>query len=132
MRVAALLALTLLGGCVVDPGPAIVDQENSLSAAGFKVLPANTPERQAMLTRLPPNQLAQHFEGDQVSYLYGDPLVCRCLYAGDQEAFGRYQQTQIARRVAYNQLQAAQLNNDLAWDWGPWGYGGGFGVGFYR
>ena len=132
MRRSALLGLLMLGGCVASPGALIVDQENSLSAAGFKVLPASSPERQAMLARLPANVVAQHIEGDQVSYLYGDPLVCHCLYVGDQQAFAHYQQDQIARRVADSQLAAARLNEDLAWDWGPWGYGGGFGLGFYR
>ncbi len=132
MRAAILLTALLVGGCVVSPGPLIVDQENSLSAAGFTVVPATTADRQAALARLPPNQVVQQFEGDRATYVYGDPIVCRCLYTGTQEAFARYQQGQIARRVAGAQLRAAQLNSDLAFDYGLGGYYGGFGFGFVR
>ena len=133
IQLAALLAVASLSACV-SAGSVVGDQENNLSAAGFTVLPANTPERQAMLMRLPANKVSQRIEGDKVTYLYADPLVCHCLYAGGQAAFARYQQQMIARRIASDQLQAAQLQSDMAWDWGPWGYSGfgpGFGPGFY-
>jgi hypothetical protein len=128
LRYGALFATTLgLAACAIDPGAAITNQENNLSAAGFTVLPANTPARATMLSRLPPTELLQGFEGNRVTYLYADPVVCNCLYAGGQEAFGRYQSQQAQRQIASAQLRAAQLNSDFAWQWGPWGYGGGFG-----
>ena len=125
-RHTALLALLGLGACVVDPRPGIVSQEDSLAAAGFTELPANTPQRAAMLGNLPPNQMAQRIDGSHVSYVYADPTVCHCLYAGSQDAFGRYQQQRQFQRLASDNLRAAELNSDLSWDWGPWGYGGGF------
>jgi hypothetical protein len=38
--------------------------EDNLAAAGFIVRPANTPERRAMLKRLPSNRFIMRTEGD--------------------------------------------------------------------
>ncbi len=66
------------------------DRESLLSASGFTVLPANTPQRQDMLAKLPPNRVSQLIQGDKVSYLYPDPVLCHCLYAGGQQQFAQY------------------------------------------
>ncbi len=125
---AAVVCVTLLGGCAALQQDAVRDRENLLSAAGFSVRPATTPVQQQALARLPANVVSQRIEGEHVSYLYPDPLICHCLYVGGQEAFGRYQQILTQRQIANAQLQAAQLNSDFAWDWGPWG---GYGPAFY-
>jgi hypothetical protein len=117
----ALCAATALGGCAGWQRNAVADQENLLAAAGFTVLPATTQDRQTMLAQLPPNRLYQRIEGEHVSYLYPDLVLCRCLYVGSQEAFGRYQQFIVQRQIAGAQLQAAQLQSDFLWDWRPWG-----------
>ena len=36
----------------------VTQHEDNLAAAGFIIRPANTPERKAMLSRLPPNRFA--------------------------------------------------------------------------
>ena len=99
-----------------------------LAAAGFVARPANTPERQQMLAGLPPGRIVSHPEGDHLSYLFADPLDCRCLYVGGPQEWTRYQQTLQQQRIANAQVEAAQLNYG-AFGWGPWG--GGFGPGFY-
>lgn len=121
--IALLPASILLWGCA-SPQLLVLDQEDMLAAAGFVPRPANTAQRQAMLRELPPNRLTQLARGDRFVYIYPDPLVCSCVYFGDQAAFGRYRQQALQRRIARDQLLAAQMNADLAWDWGPWG---GFG-----
>ena len=126
--IAALCSTVALAGCAMFQQDAIIDRENTLSAAGFTVRPAATAQQQLMIATLPANRVSQRFEGNKVSYLYPDPVVCHCLYIGGQEAFGRYQQMQMQRRVASDQLQAAQLNADFAWDWSAWG---GYGPAFY-
>ena len=96
-------------------------REDLLAAAGFTIRPANTPQRQDLLRTLPPNRFVQRVRGDRVLYLYADPLVCACLYIGDQVAYGRYRQEVFQRRIANDQLLAAQMNENAAWQWGPWG-----------
>ncbi len=124
---AALLAASL-GGCAAMERDAVGERENTLAAAGFTVLPATTQARQDMLARLPANHISQRIEGEHVSYLYPDPVVCHCLYVGSQAAFGRFQQVRQQKRIASDQLMAAQMNSDPGWNWGPWG---GYGPGFY-
>ncbi len=124
----AVGAIALLSGCAAFQQDAITSRENTLSAAGFNVRPAATVSQQGMLARLPANRVSQRIEGEHVSYLYPDPVVCRCLYVGGQAAFGKYQQLLMQQQASAEQLQAAQLNSDFAWDWGPWG---GYGPAFY-
>jgi hypothetical protein len=123
----AAVAMTL-GACESD-ATRVSHREDLLAAAGFTVRPANTPERQASLTQLAPHQFVRQTHGDQVTYLYADPLVCHCLYVGDQQAYGRYRQEVFQRQIADEQQLAAMVNEQAGWngpwDWGPWGPGSG-------
>ncbi len=107
----------------------VAEHEDNLAAAGFIVRPANTPERKAMLKRLPPHRFVQRTKGDAVYYVYADPLVCGCLYVGSQQAYGRYVQHQQQQQLADEQQMTAQMYSDDNWNWGPWGMGEGFGYG---
>jgi len=118
-RLAALAACLLAAACAT-PQQRAEDRENLLSAAGFSVRPANTPARVASLRSLPANKVVQQATGGTVRYVYADPLVCACLYVGDQAAFGRYRQEVFQRRLADEQAMTAQMNQS-AWDYGPWG-----------
>jgi len=122
----ALMAILAVAGCE-SPQQRISQQEDNLAAAGFVVKPANMPQRQAMLSELPPHRLMQRVHGDSVSYVYGDPLVCTCLYIGSQEAYGRYQAYLQQQRLADQQQMIAQQWSDARWDWAAWGpWGPGF------
>ena len=118
------LALLVLAGCMSQQ-QRVADKEDSLAAAGFVQRPANTPERQAMLNRLPPHKFVRHVHGDNITYVYADPLVCDCLYVGSQQAYGQYQQALQQKSIADEQELTAQEYADPAWTWGPWGYGFG-------
>ncbi|HYZ62846.1 MAG TPA: hypothetical protein VE650_10365 [Acetobacteraceae bacterium] len=119
----AFAAVCVLLSACASQQQVVQQREDLLAAAGFTVRPANTPQRQTLLRTLPPNRFVQRVRGDQVVYLYADPLVCACLYVGDQAAYGRYRQEVFQRRLVSDQLLAAQMNQDAAWDWGPWGPG---------
>lgn len=123
---AALAACLAVTACA-SPQQRAENRENLLSAAGFTVLPANTPERVASLRTLPANKVVQQTRDGSVTYVYADPLVCGCLYVGDQAAYGRYRQEVFQRRLANEQEQTAQLSQSN-WDYGPWGgrFGGPF------
>jgi hypothetical protein len=109
----------------------VTQNEDNLAAAGFVVRPANTPERVAMLNRLPPHQFVQRASGDVVHYIYADPLVCGCLYVGTQQAYNQYKLHQQQQHLADEQLMTAQSYSDPAWNWGAWGpWGGPPGFGF--
>ena len=57
----------------------IAGKEDILSAAGFKFLPANTPQRVFSFKQLPPHQFSRQIRDGQVFYVYPDPTVCACL-----------------------------------------------------
>jgi hypothetical protein len=126
MRVRSVAATAtvalLLAGCVTEQ-EIVTDREAMLSAAGFAFRPANTPERQQQMKTLPPNQFVFQERNGKIVYLYADPKYCNCLYIGSEQNFQAYQQMVFQRRIAQQNLQAAQLMNMSTWNWGPWGPG---------
>lgn len=111
---------------------AIQKIEDNLAAAGFVVKPANTPERTAMLMRLPANKFVQRVNGDTVTYVYADPKACGCLYVGDQAAYGQYQKALQAKNLLDQQQLNALTYQDARWNWGAWGpWGPRWGFGRY-
>lgn len=131
LAVVTMLPLVALTACVT-PQAVVSQKEDRLAAAGFIVRPANTPARQAMLSRLPPHRFVQRTHGDTISYVYADPLVCDCLYVGSQGAYAQYRRHMQEQRLADEQEMTAQLYSDPNWNWDAWGpgEGPGFGPGF--
>ena len=104
----------------------VTEHEDKLSAAGFIIKPASTPERQAMLVKLPANKFVRREKGDVVHYVYADPLVCSCLYVGTQDAYNKYKANELAQHLADEQLTTAQTYSDSSWNWGAWGPWGAY------
>jgi hypothetical protein len=114
-------ALMLLATCIAMSACAQVqNKEDMLAAAGFTVVPANTPQRQASLTSLPPHKFVQQVRNNAVIYTYADPTICDCLYVGNQAAYDRYRQDVFVKNIANEQQMTAQMNS---MDWGSWGPG---------
>ena len=123
-RGAMVAAVILLTGCI-SAQQRVANKEDLLSAAGFDAKPADTPRRISLLRTLPPNKFVRQAHNGTFTYVYADPVVCGCLYVGDQQAYGRYQQDVFQRRLADQQQITAEMNQ-TDWDWGPWGGGPGF------
>ncbi len=124
LRRALLFAFGLaLTGCA----GAIVQKEDMLSAAGFQYRPADTPQRIAALTKLPAHRFVRQVRNGKAFWLYADPAVCKCIYAGSDEAFSAYKQAMFQQRLADENLRAAEASRDAAIDqlelgpWAPWG-----------
>lgn len=129
-RALGLVSLLALSACV-STEDRVSQQGDRLIAAGFIQKPANTPERRDMLNHLPPHTMVRQVSGDNVSFVFADPLVCNCIFVGSQAAYGRYQRYLQARRLVNEQRQTAMLYADPAWNWGPWGpWGPGWRPGF--
>ena len=124
--------LAALGLCVAvaacqSPQQKIAGKEDQMTAAGFKFVPANTPERQAKFKLLPPHKFSRQIRDGKVFYVYPDPTVCVCLYVGDQKAYATYRQNVFQQNLADEQQMTAQTMAMNDWDWGPWGgYPGGW------
>ncbi len=123
---ATVASMVALGGCVQQP---VAGKEDLLSAAGFIPKPADTPQLVAALNRLPPHKFVQTVRNGQPVWLYADPTICGCLYAGNAHAYDTYRHEVFERRLADERAMTAQMNADAAmdWDlWGPWAPYAGF------
>jgi hypothetical protein len=80
--------------CFAAAAPAAAQQpapNNLFTAAGFSVQYADTPEKHAILRRLPPDKLVTRKRGARTYYIYADPSICRCAYVGTPRAYQAYQ-----------------------------------------
>jgi hypothetical protein len=98
----------------------VQNKEDMLAAAGFTVVPSNTPQRQASLKSMPPHKFVQQVRHNAVIFTYADPTICDCMYVGNQAAYDRYRQDVFVKNIANEQEMTAQMNQ---MDWGPWGPG---------
>jgi len=113
-------ALIALAGCAAVQAiqkSETTDKEQMLTAAGFKVRLADTPEKLAHLQTLIQRKLIAHSRDGNVYYVYADALACKCLYIGNEEAYQRYQQMVIQQRMTAEMNYGAQMNWDM---WGPY------------
>jgi hypothetical protein len=120
--IAVLVVVGLLAaGCQTTAE--IQNKEDMLVAAGFTIQPADTPARLAALKRLPPNKFVQKVTNGTVVFVYGDPVVCKCVYFGSQQAYGTYRAMMFQQNIANEQQMTAMMMQDSAFDFGPWGPG---------
>ena len=109
-----------IAGCTT-PQQQVSQKEDLLSAAGFQVRVADSPQRIAALKSLPPNKFITRVKNGQLVYQYADPLVCRCIYFGTQQNWDAYRQEVFQQRLA-DEAQMTAIMNQESWDWGPWGW----------
>ena len=117
---AAICVPLVLGACATKQ-ERVADKEDKLAAAGVVARPADTPARQAMLQKLPPDKFVMRPAGGNYVYLYSDPLVCGCLYVGSAQAYTTYKQEMFQQQLANEQQLTAQMYNDPSWNFGAWG-----------
>jgi len=114
------LALTvLLAGCQSAP-QVIANKENLLNAAGFVSQSATTPAQLAGLKSLPANKIVKQTLNNQVVYLYADPIVCQCVYSGNQAAYSKYSQMVFEKNLADEQQMTVSMEQNY-FDFAPWG-----------
>ena len=72
-----------------------------LVAAGFRRVPADTPAKQEHLAKMPKLLFTSATTGRRERrYLLADPDRCRCLYVGDEAAYQRYTNIELAKEEA--------------------------------
>lgn len=95
-----------------------------LSAAGFQMKLANTPQRMKRAETLPQRKFVRVPYGDgTVRYVWADAKYCKCLYAGTEAAYGRYWKLAMNSAIATDEAEAA-VASELYGDsggWAPWG-----------
>ena len=116
------IAAALLTGCAAIQRAEKNSTEQLLSAAGFKVLPADTPQKQAKLAELTPNKIARQVRGNNVYYLFPDDQN-QFVMVGDQAAYSKYQNLVVQQQISDQNMMAAQMET-MPGMWGGWGYWG--------
>lgn len=107
-------ALLVLAGCATIRRYEATSTEQLLTAAGFQMQPADSPERLAALATIPPLKLVAGHEDGNVVYTFSDPQNCRCLYVGGPKEYSAYQRLRADRATPAD-------NHEAMTDWAPWG-----------
>jgi hypothetical protein len=118
--VLALALAVLMGGCAAVRQEEAQKTDDLLAAAGFKVRPADTPEKLAHLKAMQPLKVSMRTKDGRVIYSYADPYSCICVYVGGPEEYAQYQRL-LRQQVVEERLYAAEMANDEGADWGMWG-----------
>ena len=124
MKRLLLLVLTTavtVGGCATVRRHEAKDTGDMLVAAGFRPKPADTPERERHLRAMQPLKLVSDSKDGKLVYRYADPYSCDCLYVGDEQAYTEYKRLALQKRIADDQLAAAEAEENASMDWGLWG-----------
>ena len=112
--------LVILGGCATVGHERLTTGE-VLSAAGFQMQVADTPERLTSLGALPARTLVRQVRDGRTSWVYADARGCGCEYVGTAAQYQQYQRLKLERELADEQLRAAQEYGNAAATWGAWG-----------
>jgi hypothetical protein len=114
----------LLAGCAAIEKQDTEGTEQLLSAAGFNIKAADTPEKLASLQRMKQHKVVRReLNNGQLRFLYADAAVCRCLYVGDEQAYQQYQKLAVQQENALMNQEAALSNSlDNWWAYDPDAY----------
>jgi hypothetical protein len=118
-----LLCASLLVALETPSKPFLDKNSFYLSSAGFRVQVANDPAGKKALHALPPHRFVIHRFGNDVRYLYAEPLHCVCIFIGTQSAYQSYremlsQPLEQADNVAPDyKTQASALLYGDPYDW---------------
>ena len=118
----ALMLTMMLIGCASTEGSRKVDMDKVLISAGFKKAVADTPEKLGQLKKLPQRRVVPHQEGDKIFYIYADIEKCKCAYAGDEEAYRKYQKLTHKNDISEKERQKGARDQQRQMDWGDWSF----------
>lgn len=150
LRISLVLVLSIaaLAGCgsikSVEPQPPTQQQqaeqiEPMLSAAGFRMIPADTPERQQHLESLVPLKVNYYVgKTGNLHYYMADPDYCKCMYVGSEQDYQQYEKLKLNEQfeakegeISRQNLEAQQMEDMQAQEemfnpygmnlWGPMG-----------
>jgi hypothetical protein len=107
-----------IAGCS-SPPTQVGSPDNLLVKAGFVARPADSPHRISEMMKMTPNKFVTRVRNGQPVYLYPDPMGCKCVYFGSQQAWNTYRQLLAAAQIpGANQMTATESQVD--WDFGLW------------
>jgi hypothetical protein len=112
-----LLIANMMAGCAAHSSQ---HTEDLLSAAGFNVVIASTPQQLQHLVTLPPYKMIKIQRNGKVRYVYADPAQ-KLIYAGGVFAYQRFKDLRLTKNLAEQDIQDAEFNAQRAAEWDVWG-----------
>jgi hypothetical protein len=100
----------------IEPQPPTPEQqaeqvEPMLSAAGFRMLPADTPERQKQLESLVPLSVNYYIgKTGNLHYYMADPDYCKCMYIGTEENYQQFEKLKLNQQYAAKEGEISREN----------------------
>lgn len=126
LQIAAAIALLILvTGCATTQGT----QTDLLTSAGFKLVPADTAQKQELLRSLPAEQLSLIKWKGKTFYVRPD-LAHNRAYVGTLVEFHAYEKLRLERQASHDRVLAEQMDYTSMGRWNAWGpsfYGGFYG-----
>jgi membrane-bound lytic murein transglycosylase len=111
---AVAILFAALAGCASVKKSNATDTENLLAASGFRMKQADTPEKLEHLKTLTQRKVVPQDRNGTTYYIYADAEFCKCLYAGNEEAYQKFRNLSEKQNIA-------EMNENAAMDWGMWG-----------
>jgi hypothetical protein len=114
--VAAFSAALLGCGSIKSPPSPTPEQqaeevEPMLSAAGFRMLPADTQERQQQLASLVPLTVDYYIgKTGTLHYYMADPTFCKCMYVGTEENYQQYEKLKLNEQFQAKEGEVSREN----------------------
>ena len=121
--IGAIALLTLAVGCTSTQTQT---KENLLIAAGFKVIVPRTAAQQQKLKALPAGKVTLIRKDGKTYYVFPNAANNQA-YVGGSTQYQAYRQLRLANKLANENLEAAEMNQDASMNWGAWGGWGGPG-----
>ena len=90
----------------------VLETESTLSAAGFRPVPAKSAAELSQVRSLPPLQLSYYIDNGRFRYRFADPEFCRCVFEGDQAAYQNYERLRIAAEKERSDRHAGQIRRE--------------------
>jgi hypothetical protein len=124
--IGAIVLLAIATGCATS---STTQKTDLLTAAGFKLVTADTPKKQELLNTLPKGQLSLiTWKGK--SFYVQPAASANQAYVGTPTEYQSYQQLRLAKQMSNEDLIAAEMDSNAMNSWGVWGpglYGGFYG-----
>lgn len=122
----ATFAAIIVSGCAAIANQDSMDTERRLSAAGFQMKLADTPEKLAHLKDFADRRLVPTTMDGKTVFVYADAESCKCVYVGSQANYQEYERLAIQQNVVNEQRAIAEENEMSAetnaqMNWGLWG-----------
>jgi len=113
-------AIALLALAVSCTSTQTQNKENLLIAAGFKVIMPKTAAQQQKLQALPADKVTLVQKDGKTYYVFPDAANNQA-YVGGPTQYQAYKQLRLANKLANENLEAAEMNQDASMNWGAWG-----------